>query len=65
MVQFKPADETDAHSVSLSVPGDTLTALLPHLHPLTRYEVSINAQYDKGVSLPVTDYETTLEGMDG
>lgn len=47
----------------MSVPGDTLTALLPHLTPLTRYEVNIYAQYDKGNSLPVTDYETTLEGI--
>lgn len=46
----------------MSVPGDTLTTVLPHLTPLTRYEVSIYAQYDKADSLPVTGYETTLEG---
>lgn len=63
LVQFRPADQPDAHYVSMSVPGDTLTAVLPHLTPLTRYEVNINAQYDKGDSLPVTGHETTLEGI--
>lgn len=62
LVQFKPADDTDGHYVSLSVPGDTLTTVLPHLTPLTLYEVSIYAQYEKGESLPVKGYETTLEG---
>uniref|UniRef100_A0A3Q1GZJ3 Collagen alpha-1(XII) chain n=1 Tax=Anabas testudineus TaxID=64144 RepID=A0A3Q1GZJ3_ANATE len=62
LVQFKPADDTDGHYVSLSVPGDTLTAVLPHLTPLTLYEVSIYAQYEKGESLPLKGYETTLEG---
>ncbi|XP_026196610.1 collagen alpha-1(XII) chain isoform X1 [Anabas testudineus] len=61
LVQFKPADDTDGHYVSLSVPGDTLTAVLPHLTPLTLYEVSIYAQYEKGESLPLKGYETTLE----
>lgn len=49
----------------MSVPGDTRTALLPHLTPLTRYEVNVYAQYDKGDSLPVSGYETTLEGTYG
>jgi len=48
--------------VSLSVPGDTLTSVLPHLTPKTRYEVNVVAQYDKGESFPVTGQETTLEG---
>ncbi|XP_053301278.1 collagen alpha-1(XII) chain [Pleuronectes platessa] len=61
LVQFKPADDTDAHYVSMSVPGDTLSTLLPHLNPLTRYEVNVNAHYSKGESLPATGYETTLE----
>ncbi len=47
----------------MSVSGDKLTTLLPHLTPLTRYEVRIYAQYDKGDSLPLTGYETTLEGI--
>uniref|UniRef100_A0A4W6EWK5 Collagen alpha-1(XII) chain n=1 Tax=Lates calcarifer TaxID=8187 RepID=A0A4W6EWK5_LATCA len=62
LVKFKPADDDDGHYVSMSVPGDTRTALLPHLTPVTRYEVNIYAEYDKGQSLPLTDYETTLEG---
>ncbi|KAM7368319.1 hypothetical protein PAMP_014547 [Pampus punctatissimus] len=61
LVQFKPADVTDGYYVSMSVAGDALTALLPHLTPLTRYEVNIYAQYDKADSLPLTGYETTLE----
>ncbi|XP_056150871.1 collagen alpha-1(XII) chain isoform X2 [Lampris incognitus] len=61
LVQFRPAEETDGHSVAMSVPGDTLTTILPYLTPLTRYEVSVFAQYEKGESFPLTDYETTLE----
>uniref|UniRef100_A0A672FSD7 Collagen alpha-1(XII) chain n=1 Tax=Salarias fasciatus TaxID=181472 RepID=A0A672FSD7_SALFA len=63
LVHFKPADDVDGHFVSMSVPGNDLTALLPHLNPLTRYEVKVYAQYEKGDSLPVTGYETTLEEM--
>lgn len=47
----------------MSVPGDTLSTVLPHLNPLTRYEVNVQAQYEKADSLPVTGYETTLEGI--
>ncbi|XP_055362274.1 collagen alpha-1(XII) chain isoform X3 [Betta splendens] len=61
LVKFKPADDTDGHYVSISVPGDTLTALLPHLTPITLYEVNVYAQYEKGQSLPLKGYETTLE----
>ncbi|CAL8395349.1 unnamed protein product [Arctogadus glacialis] len=61
LVQFRPADDTDGHFVSVSVPGDTRTSLLPHLSPDTRYEVHVVAQYDQGDSFPVTEYETTLE----
>ncbi|KAM4521925.1 collagen alpha-1(XII) chain isoform 2-T2 [Odontesthes bonariensis] len=61
MVQFKPADDAEGHYVAMSVPGNTRTALLPHLTPVTRYEVRVYAQYEKGDSLPVTGYETTLE----
>ncbi|XP_058469849.1 collagen alpha-1(XII) chain isoform X2 [Solea solea] len=61
LVQFKPADDAEGHYISMSVPGETLTALLPHLVPLTRYEVNVYAQYDKGDSLPVKGYETTTE----
>ncbi|CAL8312241.1 unnamed protein product [Boreogadus saida] len=61
LVQFRPADDTDGHFVSVSVPGDTRSSLLPHLSPATRYEVHVVAQYDQGDSFPVTEYETTLE----
>ncbi|KAK5852560.1 hypothetical protein PBY51_006413 [Eleginops maclovinus] len=61
LVRFRPANSDDGHYVSMSVPGETLTTVLPHLTPLTRYEVNVQAQYDKGNSLPVTGYETTLE----
>ncbi|XP_072219016.1 collagen alpha-1(XII) chain isoform X1 [Leuresthes tenuis] len=61
MVQFKPVDDADGHYVAMSVPGSTRTALLPHLTPVTLYEVKVSAQYEKGDSLPVTGYETTLE----
>lgn len=63
VVRFRPTEE-DSHYVSMSVPGDVLTALLPHLSPLTRYEVSVSAQYAKGTSLPVTGYSTTTEGWE-
>lgn len=47
----------------MSVPGDVPTTLLPHLTPLTRYEVSVSAQYASGTSLPVRGYGSTTEGM--
>ncbi|MEQ2295393.1 hypothetical protein AMECASPLE_013843, partial [Ameca splendens] len=65
LIQFKPEEDADGNYVSMSVPGNTLTALLPHLTPLTRYEVKVSAQYAKGESLPVTGYETTVEGATG
>ncbi|XP_071397697.1 collagen alpha-1(XII) chain-like, partial [Centroberyx affinis] len=61
LVQFKPEDDTDGHFVSMSVPGDSLSTILPHLTPVTRYEVNVHAQYDKGDSFPVTGYQSTLE----
>ncbi|XP_028275079.1 uncharacterized protein LOC114444595 isoform X3 [Parambassis ranga] len=63
LVRFEPADDADSHYMSMSVPGDTLTALLPQLTPMTRYKVNIYAQYEKGDSLPVTGHETTLKGL--
>lgn len=62
LVQFRPMGGEDTHYVSMSVPGDVLTALLPHLTPLTRYEVSVSAQYAKGTSLPVMGYGSTIDG---
>ncbi|TTT46706.1 Collagen alpha-1(XII) chain [Bagarius yarrelli] len=61
LVQYKAVDDPDIDYVSVSVPGDTPTALLVHLKPLTNYEVNVFAQYEKGDSLPLTDFETTLE----
>ncbi|KAM9778880.1 collagen alpha-1(XII) chain-like isoform 3-T3 [Syngnathus typhle] len=61
LLQFRPADIPDSHLVSMSVPGDTLTAVLPYLTPVTRYQVNVSAQYDRGDSLPLVGYETTLE----
>lgn len=64
LIQFRPTEGEDSHYVSMSVPGDVLTAVLPHLTPLTRYEVSVSAQYAKGTSLPVTGHGTTTEGWE-
>uniref|UniRef100_A0A3P9JN89 Collagen, type XII, alpha 1b n=1 Tax=Oryzias latipes TaxID=8090 RepID=A0A3P9JN89_ORYLA len=63
LLRFKPESDEDGHYVSMSVSGDTQTALLPNLTPLTRYLVNVIAQYEKGESLPVTGYETTLEEL--
>ncbi|XP_062324096.1 collagen alpha-1(XII) chain [Osmerus eperlanus] len=61
LLKFRPAAEAGGEFVSMSVPGDTFTAVLPHLSPVTKYEVNVFAQYDKGDSLPLTGFETTLE----
>lgn len=63
LVQYKPAEDPHANYVSISVPGDTTTAMLVHLTPLTKYKVDVSAQYEKGDSLPLTGFETTLEGQ--
>lgn len=63
LIQYKPAAESDAGYISMSVPGDTVTTALFHLTPLTKYEVNVYAQYDKGESFPLTGFETTLEGQ--
>uniref|UniRef100_A0A6Q2XZ99 Collagen alpha-1(XII) chain n=1 Tax=Esox lucius TaxID=8010 RepID=A0A6Q2XZ99_ESOLU len=62
LVQVRPADDTNGNFVSMSVPGDTLSTLLPHLTPATRYEVNVFAQYVEGDSFPVNGFETTLDG---
>lgn len=62
LVRFRPAADVTGDYISLVVPGDTTTTILPHLIPLTTYEVNVIAQYDKGDSFPLTGEETTLEG---
>uniref|UniRef100_A0A671YEV8 Collagen alpha-1(XII) chain n=1 Tax=Sparus aurata TaxID=8175 RepID=A0A671YEV8_SPAAU len=61
LVRFRKAEEITGDYISLAVPGDTTTAVLPHLSPLTAYEVNVFAQYSKGDSFPLTGEETTLE----
>ncbi|KAL2081858.1 hypothetical protein ACEWY4_021676 [Coilia grayii] len=61
LVQYRPEAEVSADYISVSVPGETSSAVLLHLTPLTKYEVNVYAQYDKGDSFPLTGYETTLE----
>lgn len=63
LIQFRPAADTNGDFVSMSVPGDTLTALLPHLTPVTLYEVNVFAQYAQGDSFPLNGFETTLDGQ--
>ncbi|XP_038818501.1 collagen alpha-1(XII) chain-like [Salvelinus namaycush] len=61
LIQFRPAADVDGDFVSMSLPGDTLTTLLPHLTPLTHYEVNVFAQYTEGDSFPLNGFETTLD----
>ncbi|XDV42634.1 hypothetical protein PO909_011260 [Leuciscus waleckii] len=61
MVRFRPAADITGDYISLVVPHDTDTTVLPNLTPLTTYEVNVIAQYDKGDSFPLTGEETTLE----
>ncbi|XP_038127549.1 collagen alpha-1(XII) chain isoform X2 [Cyprinodon tularosa] len=61
LVLFRKAEDFTGDYVSLIVPGDTTTAVLPNLYPLTTYEVNVYSQYDKGDSFPLTGEETTLE----
>lgn len=62
LVRFRKAEDITGDYISLALPGDTTTAVLPHLFPLTAYEVNVFAQYEKGDSFPLTGEETTLEG---
>ncbi|XP_046901401.1 collagen alpha-1(XII) chain isoform X1 [Hypomesus transpacificus] len=61
LVRFRKAEDLTGEYVSLAVPVETTTTVLPHLSPLTTYEVNVFAQYDKGDSFPLTGEETTLE----
>ncbi|XP_028812322.1 collagen alpha-1(XII) chain isoform X2 [Denticeps clupeoides] len=61
LVRFRPAVDVTGDYVSLIMPPDTTTTILPYLTPLTTYEVNVFAQYVKGDSFPLTGEETTLE----
>uniref|UniRef100_A0A673FJ46 Collagen, type XII, alpha 1a n=1 Tax=Sinocyclocheilus rhinocerous TaxID=307959 RepID=A0A673FJ46_9TELE len=63
LVRFRPAADITGDYISLVVPPDTTTTILPNLTPLTTYEVNVIAQYDKGDSFPLTGEETTLEEL--
>uniref|UniRef100_A0A7N5ZTQ2 Collagen alpha-1(XII) chain n=1 Tax=Anabas testudineus TaxID=64144 RepID=A0A7N5ZTQ2_ANATE len=65
LVRFRKAEDVTGDYISMAVSGDTTTVILPHLFPLTTYEVNVFAQYDKGDSFPLTGEETTLEGKQG
>uniref|UniRef100_A0A3Q2T1R2 Collagen alpha-1(XII) chain n=1 Tax=Fundulus heteroclitus TaxID=8078 RepID=A0A3Q2T1R2_FUNHE len=62
LVRFRKAEDVTGDYVSLIVPGDTTTSILPNLYPVTTYEVNVFSQYDKGDSFPLSGEETTLEG---
>uniref|UniRef100_A0A8C1AXJ0 Collagen alpha-1(XII) chain n=1 Tax=Cyprinus carpio carpio TaxID=630221 RepID=A0A8C1AXJ0_CYPCA len=61
LVQYRPDTDTETGYISVSVPGETATTVLHHLTPVTKYEVKVYAQYQKGESFPISDFETTLE----
>ncbi|XP_031437444.1 collagen alpha-1(XII) chain isoform X2 [Clupea harengus] len=61
LLQYRPEADTNGDYVSVSVPGESLSTPLLHLTPLTKYEVNVYAQYEKGDSFPMTGFETTLE----
>lgn len=62
LLRFRKAQDVTGDYITLAVPHDTTTAILPHLFPLTTYEVNVFGQYEKGDSFPLTGEETTLEG---
>uniref|UniRef100_A0A8C9VM80 Collagen alpha-1(XII) chain n=1 Tax=Scleropages formosus TaxID=113540 RepID=A0A8C9VM80_SCLFO len=65
LIRFRPAADLTGDYVSITVPGDTFTTVLPNLTPLTTYEVNVYAQYEKGDSFPLKGENTTLEGSVG
>lgn len=62
LVRFRKAEDVSGDYISLIVPGNTPTSILPNLYPITTYEVNVFSQYDKGDSFSLTGEETTLEG---
>nr|XP_017208134.2 collagen alpha-1(XII) chain isoform X2 [Danio rerio] len=63
LVQYKPDADAEASYTSVSIPGDSTTTVLYHLTPVTKYEVKVYAQYEKGESFPLSGYETTLDEL--
>ncbi|KAJ8392978.1 hypothetical protein AAFF_G00068820 [Aldrovandia affinis] len=61
LVRYRPALDVTGDYITMSVPAETMTTPLYHLTPLTKYEVNVFAQYEKGDSFPLTGEETTLE----
>ncbi|KAJ7988915.1 hypothetical protein DPEC_G00314140 [Dallia pectoralis] len=61
LVRFRKAEDNSGDYISMAVPGDTTSTILPHLTPLTTYEVNVFAQYENGDSFPLSGTETTLE----
>ncbi|KAJ0062737.1 hypothetical protein NL108_004377, partial [Boleophthalmus pectinirostris] len=61
LLRFRKAEDVTGDYVSMAVPSDTTTTVLPHLTPVTTYEVLVFAQYERGDSFPLSGEETTLE----
>lgn len=61
-MRFRKAEDVSGDYISLIVPSNTPTSILPNLYPITTYEVNVFSQYDKGDSFSLTGEETTLEG---
>ncbi|KAM8833742.1 collagen alpha-1(XII) chain isoform 2-T2 [Synchiropus picturatus] len=61
LVRFRKAEDITGSYITMAVPGDTNTVILPYLTPLTTYEVNVFSQYDKGDSFALSGEETTLE----
>lgn len=62
LLRFRKAEDVTGDYISMIVPGDTPTTILPNLFPVTTYEVNVFSQYEKGDSFSLTGEETTLEG---
>ncbi|XP_056282175.1 collagen alpha-1(XII) chain isoform X2 [Pseudoliparis swirei] len=61
LVRFRKAEDVTGDYISMAVPGDSNTVILPHLFPITAYEVNVFAQYDKGDSFALSGEEITLD----
>ncbi|XP_031703091.1 collagen alpha-1(XII) chain isoform X1 [Anarrhichthys ocellatus] len=61
LVRFRKAEDVTGDYISMAVPSDTTTVVLPHLSPITAYEVNVFAQYERGDSFALSGEETTLD----